>query len=220
MQLRKKWYISYNPYFLFPCLAWAIAGAILLTCYSAKDLFYAINSRHTEFADVIMDKITWLGEGLVITAILISLFAFARFRNWWYFFTALLCNIIPFFAEQGLKSYYDSPRPVNYFHHAAWIHRAANWPELLYRGYPSGHSEGATCFLCFLSLLLPVRYRAFGFLFFLLALTVCYSRVYLAAHFFEDVYAGSILGTVMCVLIYSAMDFLGNRLFSKKERFI
>jgi membrane-associated phospholipid phosphatase len=85
------------------------------------------------------------------------------------------------------------------------MHYRPEWPVLLERSFPSGHSEGAFSFLCFLSLLLPYRYNKLGILFFLLALTVCYSRIYLAAHFFEDVYAGSIIGTVATTLIFSFM---------------
>ena len=193
---------------------------MLLMNFSGKELFFAINSRHNEIADTIMYYATWMGEGFLITAVLLLLFAFRRFQNWWYFFAALLCNLIPFFIEQTVKSYFDSPRPINYFRHPPWIHLSPNWPELLYRSFPSGHSEGAFSFFCFLSLLLPVRYRAFGFLFFILALLVCYSRVYLAAHFFSDVYVGSILGTVMCIFIYFVINKIKDLFFKKKDTFI
>ncbi len=216
MRLHKKQYISYNPFFLLPFLVWVIAGGLLLMNFSNKDLFSAVNSHYNDTADVFMYYITWLGQGVVITTVLFLLFAIPRFRTFWYFITALLCNLLPFFIQQLLKSYYDSPRPLNYFKHAPWIHISKDWPELLYRSYPSGHSEGAFCFLCFLSLLLPHKYRAAGLIFFLLALTVCYSRMYLAAHFFADVYAGSIVGTVMCILIYSVIEHL-KRYFTKQK---
>jgi membrane-associated phospholipid phosphatase len=218
--LDKKWRMAYNPFFILPFVVWMIAGGLLLFNFTNKDLFCAINSHHTEFADKLMYLITKMGEGWVIIIVLLLLFAFPRFRNWWYFFAALLCNLLPFFLQQFLKSYYDSPRPINYFKHAAWIHLPSGCPELLYRSYPSGHSAGAFCFFCFISLLLPSRYKPWGLLFFALALAVAYSRIYLAAHFFEDVYAGSIFGTIGCVLVYSIIDQLKVRFFEKKDTFI
>ncbi len=217
--MHKKWSLAYNPFFILPFLLWMIVGGFLLLNFTNKDLFCAVNSNHTELADKLMYLTTRMGEGWIIIAILLLLFAIPRFRSWWYFLSALLCNILPFFIQQSLKSYYDSPRPINYFKHAPWIHLPSGCPELLYRSYPSGHSEGAFCFFCFISLLLPPRYKAWGLLFFTLALAVAYSRVYLAAHFFADVYAGSILGTIGCVLVYSIMDQLKTRFFQKKDTF-
>jgi len=218
--LHKRPHISLNPFFLIPFIVWVIAGGWLLSSFNSKDLFFFINSRYTPKTDIFMFYTTWIGEGFVIVTVLALLMLLPRFRNWWYFITALLCNLLPFFIQQTLKSYYDSPRPINVFKHAAWIHRAADWPELLYRSYPSGHTEGAFCFLCFLSLVLPPRYKALGFLFFTVAMLVAYSRIYLAAHFFADVYAGSIVGTVFCTLIYSVIALLKDRFSEKKGTFI
>ncbi|MCW3122315.1 MAG: phosphoesterase PA-phosphatase related [Flavipsychrobacter sp.] len=201
-------------------MLWVVTGGVLLLNYSNKDLFFFINSRHTEQLDVFMYYTTWVGEGVIIVSVLSALMLFPRFRTWQYFFSALLCNLLPFFIQQGIKSYYDSPRPINYFKHAEWIHRAKEWPELLYRSYPSGHTAGAFCFLCFLSLCLPRRYRYIGLILFIIAMVVGYSRVYLSAHFFADIYAGSIVGTVFCILIYSVVAALQTRFSKKKGTFI
>ena len=218
--MRKRSYISYNLFFLIPFLLWVVVGGVLLLQYSNRDLFFFINSRHTDALDTFMFHTTWIGEGELIVAVLLGLMLLPRFRNRWYFIAALACNLLPFFIQQLLKSYFDSPRPINYFKHAAWIHRADAWPELLYRSYPSGHSAGAFCFLCFLSLVLPPRYKWLGLAFFGIAMLVGYSRVYLAAHFFADVYAGSIIGTVFCVLFYSLIYLLKDRYSKEKGTFI
>jgi len=42
-------------------------------------------------------------------------------------------------------------------------------------------------------------------LFFIVALLVGYSRMYVAAHFFADVYVGSIVGVVITTLCYVLM---------------
>jgi membrane-associated phospholipid phosphatase len=220
MLLPRNQYISFNQYFLFPFLFWVIAGGILLINFNAEDMFFYVNTHNTPLADTLLYYTTWMGEGYFIIPVLLLVLAWPAYRNWWYVFTAILCNLIPFFIQQSLKSFFDAPRPLNYFHHATWIHLSPNWPVLLWRSYPSGHSEGAFCFFCFLSLLLPVRYRGFGLAFFILAMAVGYSRVYLAAHFFADVYTGSIIGAVMCTLIYSVMDKLKDRFYDRKGTFI
>jgi membrane-associated phospholipid phosphatase len=158
-----------------------------------------------------------MGQAQVIVPVLLLLMAFPAFRNWWYLITAVVCNIVPFLISQGIKSWLDWPRPLNLYNHAPWIHFSQNWPEFLYRSFPSGHSEAAFSMFCFLSLLLMPEYKPYGFLFFLLALSVAYSRMYLAAHFFSDVYAGSILGTIITVVAYTLMAQLKPRPTAQKE---
>jgi membrane-associated phospholipid phosphatase len=44
--------------------------------------------------------------------------------------------------------------------------------------------------------------KPISILFFLLAIACGYSRLYLGQHFFADVYAGSIVGTLLSVGLY------------------
>jgi membrane-associated phospholipid phosphatase len=215
--LRKKPGAPYNPFFLIPFIVWVIVGGLLLLLFSNKDLFLAINTHYNDTADAFFYYATWMGEGWVIVIVLAGLLLIPRYRNWWYFLTASLCNLIPFFIQQILKVMFNSPRPFKYFHNAPWIHYLYKWPYLSDRSFPSGHSEGAFSFFCFLSLLLPAKYRVIGVIFFLLALSVCYSRIYLAAHFFADVYAGSILGAVTTSLIFVVMNKYKESFFTKRN---
>jgi membrane-associated phospholipid phosphatase len=217
--LIKKWKISYNPYFLFPFLLWVIAGGILLLSFSKQELFAAINTHHTDVTDTLLSNITYMGQAEVIVPILLLLLAIPRYRNWWYFITAVLCNVLPLLVQQALKYWYNSPRPMKYFNKATWIHISSDWPVLLHMSFPSGHSQGALSFFCFLSLLLVPELKKFGFLFFMMAMSVCYSRIYLAAHFFLDVYVGSIIGTITTIIVYTIMDKY-KAAFFKKDTFI
>ena len=193
-----------------------IVGGVLLIIFSRRDLFYAINTNYSDTANEIMYYMTFLGQGEVIVPVLLFLFIFPKFRNWQYFFTALCCNLVPFLIQQGLKTLFDHPRPRRlYYYELERMHYLPQWPELLERSFPSGHSQGAFSFFCFLSLLLPSRYNKLGLLFFIMALTVCYSRIYLTAHFFEDVYVGSILGAGLTTIIYAVIDKYKSYLFSK-----
>ena len=214
--MKEKFKISYNPFFIFPFLCWVVAGAFILIGFTRRDIFYTVNTNYTDAADKIMYYATFLGQGeVIVPALLLLVIMVPAFRNWWYFFLALCCNLIPFLIQQGLKSVFDAPRPHLRFYDRTWIHSLPEWPLLYHRSFPSGHSQGAFSFFCFLSLLLPPRYNKLGIVFILLGLAVCYSRMYLAAHFFEDVYAGSLLGCTLTTIIYSVMmpykdQFLNN----------
>jgi len=217
----KKKEILYNPYFLFPFLLWVVVGGVLLLVFSRSQLFYAINTRYSDAADNAMYFATFLGQGQVIVPALLLLMIFPRFRNVQYFITALCCNIIPFFIQQILKSIFDHSRPhLLYYYETERMHYLQQWPLLYHRSFPSGHSQGAFSFFCFLSLLLPSRYRKLGLVFFLLAIAVCYSRIYLTAHFFDDIYAGSILGGSLTTIIYALMNKYYSPLINNKDTFI
>ncbi len=215
--MQQKPYTSYNPFFFIPFLCWVIAGGICLGWYDKQELFAAVNMRHTPFLDIVMYHVTRIGEGAVITVVLLVLMGVGVFRNWWYFFTALLCNAVPPLIIQVMKRIYEAPRPLRYFNDAAWIHISADWPRLYHNSFPSGHSSGAFSFFCFLACFLPRKYRAAGMVFFLLALIVAFSRIYLTAHFFSDIYAGSIVGTCLTLLFLIVMNYFRPRFFKTND---
>lgn len=215
--MRKRLHISYNLYFFIPFLLWVIGGGILMSKYTRRELFETINNHYNPTADVVMYYITMLGQAEVIVPVLALVMLIPAYRTRWYFITATLTNVIPLLAEQLMKTYYNLPRPLKYYNDPTWAHILPHWPYLHDRSFPSGHSEGAFCFLYFLALLLPKRYAFFGLLLFIPALAVCYSRVYLAAHFFEDVYVGSIIGVVGAGIVYSILK-NNKELFYRKKK--
>lgn len=217
---RKQPYTSYNLFFLVPFLCWVVIGALMLSQYDKQALFSAVNMRHTPFLDVMMYQISRLGEGAVIAVVLLVLLGIRTLRNKWYVVTALLCNVVPAMLIQLMKRIYQSPRPLQYFNDAAWIHVGADWPRLYHNSFPSGHTAGSFSFLCFLACLLPPRYRIFGVVLFVLALLVGISRIYLAVHFFADIYTGSILGTAVSVMILMIMNYFRPRFFKTNDPLI
>lgn len=185
-----------------------------------SELFFSINNHYSDFANVFMYYFTWLGQAEVIAPALLLIALIPRFRSWRYLLTAILCNFIPFIIHHYIKSGLNHPRPRLVYRDVAGVHFLPHWPELLHSSFPSGHSQGAFSFFCFLSLLLPAKYRGLGLLFFLMALTVCYSRIYLAAHFFADVYAGSIFGAVATTLVFSVMENYKGGLLKRNDTFV
>lgn len=194
-----------------------IIGGCMLLCYDKQTLFAAVNTHYSPVGDVLMYNITHIGEGAFIIIVLLVLSGAAAFRNLWYFVAAVMCNAVPALVIQMVKRAAKEPRPLNYFKEASWIHITSDWPKLYHNSFPSGHSAGAFSLFCFLSFLLPERYRAFGLLFFLMAISVCYSRLYVAAHFFADVYAGSMIGCMVTIISFAIMRSLQPRFFSTKD---
>jgi membrane-associated phospholipid phosphatase len=217
MLLRRRPHISYNPYFLIPFLLWVVAGGVLMICYSRRELFAFVNGHYSGIGDTLMYYATMIGQAEVIVPVLLVVMLIPAYRTRFYFINATLCNVVPLLISQLMKTYFNLPRPLKYFHDPTWAHILPNWPYLHDRSFPSGHSEGAFSFLCFLALLLPARYRKWGILLFLFALSVCYSRLYLAAHFFEDVYVGSIVGVLFTTIVFSIIKNNKELFLSKKK---
>lgn len=195
---------------------WVLVGGLLLLTQGDETIFRFVNLNHSSFLDVFMYRSTLLGEGIVITLVLLLLLGMRRLRNWWYFTAAILCNILPSIITQVIKRSVGAPRPLKYFNEAEWIHSLPEWPRLMEHSFPSGHTCGAFGFFTFLALLLPDKYRVFGGIFFFAALLVAYSRIYLAVHFMVDVYVGSIIGAGFTLVIITLMNRY-KAVFLKKE---
>lgn len=193
-------YTAFNPYFLIPFFGWALFGIYAQWYWGKEAIFIFVNTHYSHSLDAMMSIITHMGEALFIIPVLLLLFFNASFRNPRFAGAASLANIGAFLCSQGLKSIFNHPRPLNYFNEAAWIHILPQWDHVYHRSFPSGHTTGAFALFSFLAFLLPKRYQSIGLLLFMAALMVAYSRVYLAVHFFDDVWVGSILGTVFSIL--------------------
>ncbi len=210
----------YNPWFIIPFLIWAMAGAIMLLIFDRRILFGTVNMHHTDLLDVIMHALTEMGNGVGITVVLLLLLVFKSCRNWWYALAAVMCNVVPALVIQVLKGVFNAPRPFEYYKSdPAWIHFNNAWGEkLLHHSFPSGHSAGIFSLCCFLSLILPPHRSAWGLFLLFFALLVCYTRMYLAAHFFADVYVGSMLGTTTTLFCFALMRRLSNQSFTVVTR--
>jgi membrane-associated phospholipid phosphatase len=206
----------YNPWFIIPFLTWAFIGAVMLLIFDRRALFSTVNMHHNDLLDIIMAGLTELGNGIGIFIMLISLLIFKSCRNWWYAIAAVVCNVVPAIVIQLLKGIFNAPRPFEYYKaDAGWIHFNDAWGEkLLHHSFPSGHSAGIFSLCCFLALIVPPHRSGLGLVLFLLALLVGYTRMYLAAHFFADVYVGSMLGTTTTLFCFALMRRWSNQSFT------
>jgi len=113
-----------------------------------------------------------------------------------------LSNIIASIITQALKQtvFNDVVRPKKFFEGIQELYFVPGVENHLYFSFPSGH---ATCaFSLYFALALLVKNKALELSLFFVALLVGYSRIYLSQHFFEDVYAGSLIGISITFIVY------------------
>jgi membrane-associated phospholipid phosphatase len=185
-----------------------LTGIILVKLsYSKDDIYFFINGLHQPYLDVFFTYVTDLGA--VVTSIVICiLLLFVSYRSSLLMSTAYaLTSIVNF----SLKYLVAAPRPAIYFKDSTRvIYHVPNVALLANNfSFPSGHSVGAFTSAVVLSYLYPRK----TVLFFILAVLVAYSRMYLSEHFFEDVSAGSFEAVV---LVTGWMGWFGEKAFLKK----
>ena len=187
-----------NVSFLIPYLIYIILGAIVLIINTKIDLHLTFNAFHTPFFDTFFSYFTHLGDGVIALLTVIILFTI-KYR---YALIAGLANLIAAIITQGLKLtvYSDVVRPKKFFEGVHELYFIPGVDNHLYNSFPSGHSTCA--FSLYFSLALFVESRALKALFFIVALLCGYSRIYLSQHFFEDVYAGSLIGLSVTIVTY------------------
>jgi membrane-associated phospholipid phosphatase len=196
--------------FFIPYLIVLIACLIIKITYTREEIYFSVNKLYTHTGDFVFPYLTDLGEGyMVITLTLIMLCL--SYRKCLLLGTSFAISGI---LVQIVKHIYHAPRPVIYFEKdAALIHYVKGIRMMEYNSFPSGHTVTAFSAAVVLSYI-SVNKR-YGFIFLLLAIGVAYSRMYLSQHFFEDVTAGSILGT-FCTIMW--VTWLDNKGFMHSQR--
>jgi membrane-associated phospholipid phosphatase len=182
--------------FLLPYLGLLLAVGAALVATPKQTVFFWVNGHNTPFLDQFFRPFTNVGDGVFYVGMTLALL-FVRFR---WALVSFVCFAITSLAAQIGKQliFTGHPRPFSYFgEHTGFppLHVVQGVVMGTLKSFPSGHSTSA--FSVFLVLTLIVRDKRWGYAFVLLAALTAYSRVYLAQHFVEDVYAGSFLGTTL-----------------------
>jgi len=192
-------FIKSNNYFLVPFLGFVLVGGVFLSLYSKDDLLLAVNSRYTVWADFFFKYYTHMGDGntYIVLAFFIFLFV-TKFKA----IVMIACYAFTSLPVQLIKYNFpgQNPRPRAHF----WIdshrlHFVDGVEIMVSHSFPSGHTT--TAFSMFLVFSYFVKNKFLSVVFFIMALLVGYSRMYLGQHFFADVYGGAIIGTMLTVLV-------------------
>lgn len=190
--------IKNRSFFIVYLLAF-IAVGILMLLYSKAELMQWVNAHHWPTGDLFFRYITNLGDGAFAVVVIIILL----FRSFRFALMGIVSFLLSTLVVRGLKQlvFSDSLRPLKYFEHSTWQYRIIDGLDIhSYNSFPSGHSTTAFAIFCLLALVDESKSR--GWFFALIAIITAYSRVYLFQHFVEDVYVGSIIGTVSSIIVF------------------
>ncbi len=187
-----------NLSFLLPYFVFLLIGAVIIITHSKAETHLAFNSFHNSFFDTLNTYTTYLGDGFTATLLILMLLA-VKYR---FFIIAALANIISAFIAQGLKQFifYDVVRPKKFFEGLQQLYFVPGIENHMYNSFPSGHTTCA--FALYFSFALMIENKFYKLSLLLLALLTGYSRIYLSQHFFEDVYAGSIIGVSTALIVF------------------
>ena len=173
--------------YLFWCFALLI---IVQTDKLSLHLFF--NSLHSKIGDFTMPHLTNVGDGLFL--LLISLLVFL-FRSKKLAILLFIAFLISSGLIQFLKHFvFDNHmRPMYVFQHVKGFHQIKDFHYHLFQSFPSGHSTSSFVLFTFIAMNFaktwPIQILCFiGALFF------AFTRVYLSQHYFEDMFAGAMIG--------------------------
>lgn len=176
--------------FVAMLVAWIVLGAVVISFTEKEPLHLYLNNFNHPYFDVFFKYGTHLGDG-IFAAIIVALGFIYRIR---YGVIGLVGLISSTMITQILKRqvFEDHFRPSRVFEQTAELHFIDGVNLHSSFSFPSGHSTAA--FSAFLFLALIAKKPLLQAVLFTLGLLTAYSRVYISQHFFEDIYAGSIIG--------------------------
>ena len=190
-----------NRFFFIGFILFMIIGGIFLLIIERGDFIIFLSNHRTTFGNLFFVYFTKLGELYAYFFFIIAML-FVRFR---YALLVPITGIIVTLVSLGMKGYFAHDRPLPYFIRKG-IKEQINFLDNveLYNGatsFPSGHTMSAFALYGLMALIFS-KNQKLGVLLFIIAFLVGISRVYLVQHFLEDVYLGSIMGTLIAIAIY------------------
>lgn len=187
---------SHVSIFLVATILALLIGGFFLFQFPKADIHLFINDNHNPFADLFFKYVTYLGEGwLFLVAILF--FIFLSWRDGLVVaFAGIFTGIVTGIFKNSI--YAGAPRPIEFFSGLADLYIVPGVEMNHWNSFPSGHTMAA--FALYFSLAILLEKKGLSILFFMAALFVGYSRMYLSQHFLVDVVAGAGLG-IICASI-------------------
>lgn len=186
-------------FFLFPFFIWISLASITISITERTSLHLWFNARNHVFTDFFFRYLTYMGDGVFAAfMVLLALIYKVRFGV-----AGLLGLIVSSIITQLLKRqvFNHIHRPAKVFEEVAVDLHFVDGVELHHNfSFPSGHATAA--FSVFFLLAILFKRPAWQLMCFVLAMLIAFSRVYISQHFFEDIFAGSIIGTMATALAF------------------
>lgn len=182
-----------------------IASGVFISTYTKVDGHILINQHYNSFWDSAFPYITHIGDGLTAILIIIGLFIWKEK----YGYIALFAFLITSGITHGLKFFIfpHADRPLlelwDFFKEGAG-HVVLPFDQMKgEHSFPSGHTTSAMSIFCLLALLFKGKFKWIGVLLASLAILASFSRVYLSQHFVQDVFVGTLIGTLGTLMVFN-----------------
>lgn len=203
-QSKSSFFIKNKLYFGLYTLGLAVAIFLLTQIPKGNENLYFVQFRGS-ILDATFKFCTHLAEPIAITVLLIILL----FDNYRKAIGLLTAELIGLLIASLAKVLFRHNRPIIFFEQ---LNRGAELVAVqgvdLYRGdtsFPSGHTIGA--FVTYTMLALYTKDKKWlPVIFFLLAVSVAVSRMYLGQHFLQDVTLGSFIGILIAIGTYLLLN--------------
>ena len=205
--------LKHTRIFLLLSLLLLLATGAAYLAFPKAEIHLWLNGTHNTFMDYAMRYYTVVGEWIPYLVVAALLF----YKAGWA--TLLLADIaLSGGIAQIAKYAADTDRPYRWF--------AEHYPDInlqftegvrlsKYYSFPSGHTTTFFCMFFVLTLVLTAyitsqdksdnsrqwQISSVNILFFLMALSGAYSRIYLNQHFLEDIAGGVIIGIATTILL-------------------
>lgn len=182
------------------------------------DLFLLINSFHNDFFDVLMVYVS--AKFFWIPLYLFLLYLIIKELKWRAVLVliavALLVTISDQLSVHLFKNVFERLRPCHNPDLSLIVHTVEKCGGQF--GFISSHAANSFALAFFISNLLRQKYSWIGWLMYVWATLVIYSRIYLGVHYPGDVIVGAVFGLLIGWMVLLLYQHTGKLLFeSKKE---
>ncbi len=206
--------LAKNGPFFIGFFLYLFIGCALLEYFGKVELHLYFNQLHSSFWDFFFKYFTDISIPLMGAITLYLCIKNYDYKTFSYISTAFLLNsVLIIFVKRVF--FIDGHRPMHYFKiRDIPIHLVEGVQEQITYTFPSGHSANAFLFMLFFCML--VRSKAWKFAFFIVALLVAISRIYLSKHFVIDTVAGAALGVFSNLIVFYAYRNIHHDWLEKK----
>jgi membrane-associated phospholipid phosphatase len=193
---------NYSLYQIGVRLFW-IGGFLLVFMYPKLELHLLLNGYHTSLLDSIAKYATHIGDGIFFSVVILA-FLFISLK------TSLLL-LLSFLVSAGIAQFLkhgvfpNVMRPMHYFQHDQNFHQIADFTYHFSNSFPSGHATSCFALFTLISFTYPNN-KLIQVLCLVAAILFSFTRVYLSQHFFQDILAGSVIGTFVAQYAFQYLN--------------
>jgi membrane-associated phospholipid phosphatase len=199
--------IKQNILFFTLLLSYLCIGAFYIVSHVHGDEILYINTIHQPGLDFFFKYASHIGEGLFFGVVIVLL---GLLVSYYHAIVGLCTFILSTLMVQIPKRliFEDQIRPHKYFLGKVKLNLVEGVEVHHFNSFPSGHTGSAFALAMFLTLYTKNKY--YSIIYFLAAVCVALSRMYLFQHFLRDVYVGAILGVMASLIVYYIFENVVN----------